>query len=58
LNLQLDGLEWVRGRDTQLFMLFKMRKCCGLGRPEPMINFSSEAITSVVLEAIGFTGEN
>jgi hypothetical protein len=23
-----------------------------------MINFSSEAITSVVLEAIGFTGEN
>jgi hypothetical protein len=30
----------------------------GLGRPEPMIKFSSEAVTDKVQSGLGFIGEN
>ncbi len=32
-------------------------KCCGLGRPEPMIKFSGEAGADKVQDGLGFIGE-
>jgi len=39
-------------------ILEKLGKCCGLGRPEPMIKFRNDAVTNGVLKGVGFSGEN